>query len=180
MTLNDIIVAALSQLDRSHDSQTIGAWRDKMTRFANEAVTDLARTLRLRRSDQATVENGQLDTDALPRHCLKVLSLWQGEQRIPFLMGVSSTKLRPICSDGPITITYEYLPTDMSSPTDVPELPEWCHGLIVTYVVGRERATSDPSTQRGANIYFEIYHAAKRGMRTGLGEADRYRLENQW
>ena len=42
MTLNDIIVSALAQLDRGHDAQTLDIWRDKFTRFANEAVVDLA------------------------------------------------------------------------------------------------------------------------------------------
>ena len=39
MTLNDIIVSALAQLDRGHDAQTLDIWRDKFTRFANDAVT---------------------------------------------------------------------------------------------------------------------------------------------
>ena len=42
MTLNDIIVSALAQLDRGHDAQTLDIWRDKFTRFANDGVTDLA------------------------------------------------------------------------------------------------------------------------------------------
>ena len=37
MTLNDIIVSALAQLDRGHDAQTLDTWREKLTRFANEA-----------------------------------------------------------------------------------------------------------------------------------------------
>ena len=42
MTLNDIIVSALAQLDRGHDAQTLDTWREKLTRFANEAVLDLS------------------------------------------------------------------------------------------------------------------------------------------
>jgi len=57
-------------------------------------------------------------------------------------------------------------------------VPEWCHGMIVTYVVARERATSDAAAQRGANVYFELYREAKRMLRRNLGEADAYRLEN--
>ena len=40
MTLNDIIVSALAQLDRGHDAQTLDTWREKLTRFAcgNNAV----------------------------------------------------------------------------------------------------------------------------------------------
>ena len=44
MTLNDIIVSALAQLDRGHDAQSLDVWRDKFTRFANDGVTDICAT----------------------------------------------------------------------------------------------------------------------------------------
>jgi len=180
MTLNDIIVSALSQLDRGHDSQNIDLWRDRMTRFANEAVGDLAHTLQLRRSDPLNVVNGQLSTTDLPRHCVKVLSLWREGKRIPFIMGTQSGILRALCPDGEVQVTYRYLPLDMTSPTDVPEVPEWCHGMIVTYVVARERVGGDPNTQRGANIYFQLYRDAKRSLRRDIGEADACRILNRY
>ena len=44
MTLNDIIVSALAQLDRGHDAQSLDVWRDKFTRVANDGVTDICVT----------------------------------------------------------------------------------------------------------------------------------------
>lgn len=40
MTLNDITVGALDRLDRGHDAQTLEMWRDKLTMFANDALTE--------------------------------------------------------------------------------------------------------------------------------------------
>ena len=51
MTLNDIIVSALAQLDRGHDAQTLDTWREKLTRFANEAVLDLSEAYCPRRTE---------------------------------------------------------------------------------------------------------------------------------
>ncbi len=180
MTLNDIIVSALAQLDRGHDSQTVDTWRDKLTRYANEAVTDLATILQLRRTDTLQVTNNTADIAALPRCCVKVLYIARNMSRIPFIAGSSSTQIRVLCDDGPVQLHYRYLPDDMTSPTDIPELPAYCHGLIVTYVVARERASADPSMQRGANVYFGLYNASKRGLRSLVGEPDQYQFVNRW
>lgn len=180
MTLNDIIVAALMQLDRDHDSQTLAVWREKFTRFANDAVTDVSTTLRPRRTDTVAVTNQLLDTGDLTRACKKILAVHRDATRIPFVQGPSSSQLRVKCSDGDVCVTYEYMPQPMTLMSDIPDLPKWCHGLIVTYVVGRERASGDVSTQRGANIYFELYQDAKKSLQRHMGEMDCYQIINRW
>ena len=62
MTLNDIIVSALAQLDRGHDAQTLDTWRDKFTRFANEAVIDLSAAWCPRRTEDFTLSGKLIDT----------------------------------------------------------------------------------------------------------------------
>ncbi len=180
MTLNDIIVAALGQLDRGHDSLTLDTGRDKFTHFANEAAEDLAHTLRLKRTDVVAVEDGMIDTSALSRGCHKIVSVSRGGKELPFLTGLGSGVVRVRAADGAADVKYVYAPKAMSSPTDVPEVPEICHGLIVTYVVGRERASGDVTTQRGANVYFEIYRAGKMRLRADLAEADSFAFRNRW
>ena len=75
MTLNDIIVSALAQLDRGHDAQTLDIWRDKFTRFANDAVTDLAGAYQPRATEDYESADGLLDTLSLSRPCVKLLSV---------------------------------------------------------------------------------------------------------
>ena len=183
MTLNDIIVSTLAQLDRGHDSQTIETWRGKLTGFANEAMLDLATMLQLRRTDTVTLANGILDTLTLPETCVKVLSVLKGGATLPVYPGPTSTQLRVTAPDGTVDVHYRYLPKDMENPTDVPDLPSFCHSLITTYVVARERAAQDPSMQRGASIYFELYNAGKRSLREaiGLGVGGRtQQIINRW
>jgi len=180
MTLNDILVSALAQLDRGHDSQTLDTWRNKLTRFANEAVYDIAMAVRPYRTDTLTVTEGMADLSQLPRGCVKVCSVMQqGASRV-FYRGVGSDVLRVPGAEGTVSVTYQYVPREMSLPTDEPELPAHCQGPIVTYVVGRERASGDVSTQGGAGVYFEIYNAAKRQLRTHRGERDVYCIRNRW
>ena len=182
MTLNDIIVSALAQLDRGHDSQTVDTWRDKLTRYANEAALDIAMMLKPWRVDRVALVNGCFDITALPQTCLKVISVGSGATIYPYTAGKSSTEILVIGASGEVDVKYRYMPKDMRNPTDVPEVPAYCHGLIVTYVVARERSSQDPSMQRGANIYFELYNAGKRELRTnlGAGAGGAYQIKNRW
>lgn len=182
MTLNDIIVAALAQLDRSHDAQNLDTWRDKFTRFADEAIIDLAQAVKPRRCDELTVQDGAIDIRLLPRQCKKVLSIKRGGALLYFKAGQTSTELMvPGAQDGDaVLVTYICVPATLSSPTDEPELPQWCHGLIVTYVVARERSAGEVGIQRGSNIYFQMYYAGKANIRPHLGDPDSYRLLNRW
>ena len=75
-------------------------------------------------------------------------------------------------------MTYRYVPRSLEIPSDVPELPEYMHGLIVTYVVARERMSSDTSTQKGASAYMEIYEMLKARLISSGGD-DCY-IDNKW
>ncbi len=181
MTLNDIIVSALAQLDRGHDAQTLDVWRDKLTRFANDALIDLASAAQPRRTETATIAGGRLDIGALDRPCLKVLFVRKDGKALPFRRGENPGELFvENAADGEIKITYAFAPRELSAATDVPELPLPCHALIVTYVVGRERASGDVSVQRGGNVYFQMYEAGKHMLRPGLGSPDEYKIVNRW
>jgi hypothetical protein len=167
MTLNDIIVSALAQLDRGHDSQTVDTWRDKLTRYANEAVIDLATILQLRRTDTLEVEGGVADIALLPRCCVKVLYIARNMSRSPFIAGSSGTELRALCADGPVQVPYMYPAQRPSSPTDVPELPPTANGMIVTYVVARERASADPPCSARATLFFAVQRGQAQPARHG-------------
>ncbi len=182
MTLNDIIVAALAQLDRGHDAQTLDVWRDKLTRFANDALIDLAYKVKPRREETMTLAGGRFFTGALSRRCLRVLAVKKnGETLIFEEKGPGGTIAVPACAgEETVTVCYECLPRELSAATDEPELPEVCQPLIVTYVVARERSSGDPAAQRGANIYYQLYEAGRQRLRPHLGEAECFRIRNRW
>ena len=167
MTLKELLTGALLQLDRNTDSQTLELWRDKLTRYFNDAILDLTGEIRLRRTDPVSIAEGQIDTALLPRACLKVVSLQREGKRLPFYYGVGTGLLHvPGASDGPAELTYRYLPPELRADTDVPELPPWCHGALIAYVVGRERASGDAMSVNAARACFELYHAATRSSRS--------------
>ena len=60
MTLKELLTGALLQLDRGTDAQTLESWRDKLTRYLNDAMIDLTSELQPRRSDTLTLTSGVL------------------------------------------------------------------------------------------------------------------------
>ena len=181
VTLREMMTGALVQLDRGADAQTMEQWRDKLTRFLNDALVDLAFELQLRRTDPLQLTGGTADTAELPRQCVKVLSLRRDGVRYPFYYGAGTSKLHvPGLGDGPVEITYRYLPAVLDADTDAPEIPAQWHSAMVTYAVGRERAAGDAASIQAAKVCFELYQAVKRSMRTHLGEAEAYRIVNAY
>ena len=178
MTLNDILVAALAQLDRGHDAQTLELFRDRLTGYANDAQSDIARAIGLTRTETVFPANGIIDLSELSRDCLKVMKAKQLGHEVRFLESETGTIALPY--NEAAEITYRCEPAKLSCPSDESELPEHTHGLIVSYVVGRERMAGDVSTQRGANIYLSMYEAAKAKLRPHVGSHERYEIVNRY
>lgn len=177
MTLQELLTAALQQLDRGTDAQTLETWRDKLTRYLNDAIIDLTDMVRPRRTEQTEILRGTIDLDALTRPCIKVTALRQGEKRLPFYYGAGTSFIHiPGAADGPATLTYRYMPPMLAADTDVPELPEYSHGALVTYAVARERAAGDAAA--AAQAGFQLYAQMRRALRRHAGELDAYRFEN--
>ena len=109
-----------------------------------------------------------------------MIALSRTGTRLPFYYGANTELLHvPAVSDGELLVTYRYMPTPLKVDTDVPELPEWCHGAMIGYAVGRERASGDAGSIASARACFELYNAAKRMMRAHRGELDAYAIENR-
>ena len=118
MTLQELLTSALQQLGRGTDAQTLESWRDKLTRYLNDAVDDLAAVIRPRRTDTAALENGVLRLSALPRRCIKVLSVARGDKRYPFYYGTGTDNIRvPGLKDGDVLVCYRYAPEHMQADT---------------------------------------------------------------
>lgn len=179
MTLNDIIVSALAQLDRSHDMQSVEVYRARFAQFANDAQNDLALTLALKRTDELEPADGVADLSCLPRACYRVESVEQLGGRVPFRAG-DAPNLLFLPYNERARITYRFMPKKLETATDVSELPEAVHPLIVSYVVGRERMGGDVSTQGGGNIYISMYNAAKAKLRGSAQAGDPYTITNRF
>ena len=178
MTLNDMIVSALAQLDRGHDQMTVDSFRERLTGYANDAQSDIARAISFTKTEVIPTANGIADLEALSRGCVKVVKARQLGREVRFMRGDTGVIALPY--NEPVTVSYIAEPERLSSPSDVSELPEHTHGLIVTYMVGRERMAGDASTQRGANISLSMYEAAKARLRPHPGDLDSYLIYNRY
>ncbi len=179
MTLNDILVAALSQLDRGHDAQTLDIFRERLTRYANDAQSDIAHAVGFFRTDAVHPGCGVIYAADLARTCVRVLKVEQYGRAVRFNAGEESGSIT-VPYDADAKITYRCEPAVLSSSNDVSELDPALHPLIVTYVVGRERMAGDVATQRGSDLYMGMYEAAKARLRTNLGETDSFKIINRW
>lgn len=176
--MNDILVSALAQLDRGHDAQTMELFRARLTDYANDAQDDIARELLFSRTETVRPISGVVEIETLSRDCVKVVRACQMGREVRFRE--SGTGRIELPYDEPAEITYRCLPKKLASAADEPELPAHTHGLIVSYIVGRERMAGDVSTQRGANIYLSMYEAAKSRLRPHMGDPASYSIINRW
>lgn len=170
MTLNDIIIDALTQLDRGHDPITLERWRRKLTRFANDAILDLSATFKPLRRETAKLSGTVLDTAKLERPCFKVDNILK--DGFPLRHSpMDASGIISVRGVGEVTVVYQFMPRQLKRPSDEPELPEHLHPLIVLYVTARERMSGDVSTQGGANAYMQRYEAAKAHVLAGTQPA---------
>ena len=148
MTLNEIIYSALGQLERGVDAQTVDKYRDSFRDYANSALVEIAK--RVKPTHIATVEldeNGWFDPSVLPRLCTSIDSITNASG--------AAMSWREVCT-GTIEVTngalqtvrvlYRYIPAELTSPNDVPQLPEYMHRAITYYVVALNNLNTGKDT----------------------------------
>lgn len=178
MTLNDILTAALWQLDRGADPQTMERFGPRLTGFVNEAQMELAKAMSFCRTEETEPEEGIIDLSKLSRFCFKVIKVEQLGKKVRF--GRDDTGHITVPYSEAARVTYVCSPKKLELPGDVCELPQHVHGLIVTYAVGRERMMGDPSAQRGAAMYLSMFEAGKARLRSHHGDAESYSIVNRY
>ena len=181
MTLIELILAALDELERPHDADTIALWRERLTAYANEAVSDLFAAFRPWRRETLTPVNGVLHLCELSLPCGKVLGLEDGGMRIPFHYGTDADELIvPGWGEKPLTVVYRYAPGVLKNDADTTTLPSVCDPLIVLYMVARDRAHGDLAAQNGSRLRLSLYEAQKRRLKLDYGRASGWKICNLW
>lgn len=183
MTLNDIIVSALRQLERGTDAQTIDSYQSTFTDYVNEAIRLIARS-RFKQTRKETVAvdaDGQFSLSGLSRECLRVESVSRGGAKVTFSQPVTGT-IQCGGGAGTVEVVYRFMPKPLFSTTDVPELPPRIHGAIASYVVARHRVSSgDPDMQAAAEYYFSLFNRELTALeRETHGTPDSFKFKNRW
>lgn len=185
MTLSAIITSALAQLDRGEDPQLVTKYESKFTQYANDAVLDMAKDFPLHFTESVTLDGGKFYTTDLSKWATKILSVKQDGEAVDWDLGDELGEI--VCVDavgeeltGSVDVKYKYVPSAMTSTSDIPGIPEQLHRIIVTYVVARDKASGDPTTQGASTIYFQLYERQKSGMMLGgLGAPSQYKFINR-
>ena len=181
MNLDEIIVASLRRLDRGTDTQTIQTYRPLFTTYANQACREIAKEFKPCKKETMSLDvDKSFDITHLDRGCYKIVRIadstgekefWQDPPGSGFV--VVDTK------ESDVSITYRYVPKEMASTIDEPELPEFLHEIIPHYIVACERAGGDPQTQSTASVDFQLFNEKLATMcRSHMGERRAYELHN--
>ena len=178
MNLKQLIIATLHELQRPVDSATVAQWQERLTLYINEAIADVGVYLRPWRRNELAVTDGRLDLSQLPYLCTKVLAVEDGDgRRLAFYDGASVAELIvKNVPDPTLYVVYRYAPRTLHGEFDEPELPAFCHPLIVTYAVARERCHMDGVSQGSAQLNFTLYETQKRRLRHDFDEPSGYGL----
>jgi len=177
MTLISIITKALITMGRSTDAQSMEIWRNKLTLFANDGAKDIAVFLQLRETETITAVDSQIDIKDLSKECVKVVNVKQNGSDLTFNEGTDSDHIN-VGVDGPVSVQYRYLPTDMEEDIDTPGIPEQLQRLLVPYVVYREHMTADPTMQRRSDMFYQTYYQGLMDARKNRGEVNTYQIKN--
>ena len=181
MTVTELIQSALGELEHPANTAALPLWKEKLLRFANEAVADLCETFRPWRRDPLPLVNGTITLSGLPYTVSKVLGVERGGMRVPFSYGADTNTLclRGI-PDGTMTVVYRYLPKTLVEDEDEPELPAALHSLIVLYMVGRFSLINDAQGMSHASAALSLYETRKRRLKLDFDEPTDCAIRNRW
>ena len=181
MTVTQLIEQALAEMEHPSNTAALPLWREKLLRFANEALVDLTEAFRPWRRDVLTLTGGALDLTALPYTVGKLLGVERNGMRVPFYYDTNTSSLRvPGLPDGPVTAVYRYLPKPLAQNSDEPELPAACHPLIVQYMVARFEMQNDATAQNHAGMLLSHYELRKRRLKLDFDEPVGYAIYNRF
>jgi len=177
MTLISIITQALTTMGRSTDAQSMEAWKDKLTIFANDGAKDIAEFLQLRKTETITATDNQIDINDLSNTCIKVCKVSVAGSELDFTQGTDNDHII-VGTDGDVTVEYRYLPSEMAEDIDEPGIPTYLHHLLIPYVVYREHMTADPTMQRRSDLFWQTYWQGLISAKKNQGEVNTYQIRN--
>ena len=182
MTLDELIVSALRRLDRGTDTQTIQAYRPVFTVYANKACKKIAEEYKACRKETVALDaDHSFNVTSLQRGCYKIMGIKDSKKDwLEFWQDPPGSGI-VVCdtTDASVSVTYRYVPRELTSTVDIPELPEMFHDIIPYYIVACERAGGDPQTQSTASVDYQMFNDQLASIcASHLGEFRAYELKN--
>lgn len=180
MTLNDIIYSALRQLERGTDAQTVDKYRDVFTDYANTALFEIAERLKLSYQEEIELdEDGRFDISTLSRSCYYIENITDSNNADMTWAEIYTGTIEVTNGESQtVRVLYRYIPVDLSSSTDVPQLPEYMHKAIPYYVVACHAQNTNTDTQVD---YFSLFNRQLvRLNNIHVKDPAKHKLLNRW
>lgn len=180
MTLNDIIYSALRQLERGTDAQTVDKYRDVFTDYANTALFEISEKIKPSYLAEVILdERGQLDLSTLPRTCIYIESITSESGSSMTWTEVFTGTIEVANGAGmTVKVLYRYIPADLTSPTDEPQLPEYMHKVIPYYIVACHK--QDTNTETQVDYFYMFNRQLMRLMNMHVKDPAQNKLINMW
>lgn len=180
MTLNDIIYSALRQLERGTDAQTVDKYRDVFTDYANAALFEIAERLKPSYISEVTLDDkGRLDLNTLPRTCVYIESVTdENDSEMSWSEIYTGTIEVTNGENKTVNVLYRYIPVDLTSSSDEPQLPEYMHKVIPYYIVACHK--QDTNTETEYDYFTQFYRHLARLSNMHVKDAAKLKLINMW
>lgn len=169
MTLKQIIIMALNNINEDIDELTVEEYRESIVRSINEAYMDIcARRYQPRKLSAVKVpEDGNVAVNTLPDDYVQPCGITTGKG-MPLTFSPRGRSLKVYGYTGTAVLEYVYLPGRMYLDSEKPILPEHNHYCLADYAAWRQLMTGSPARQaRGAMFYDSYLKAANRVNRQG-------------
>lgn len=176
-----MIYSALRQLERGTDAQTVDKYRDVFTDYANAALFEIAKRLRPSYISKVTLDkNGRLDINTLPRACMYIETISDAETGSEMAWSEIYTGTVEVTNgaDKEVNVFYRYIPIDLTSPTDEPQLPEYMHKIIPYYIVACHK--QDTNTETEYDYFTQFYRHLAQISNMHVKDASKLKLINMW
>lgn len=185
MTLTEIMVAALNDMERGTDSQTIARHRDSFTLHANEAVRLICERYRPCKKQTLTITNSTINTANLDHTPIRIKSVTVDGSEVDFEQTFDGSGIFTLDGGNATAATadviYRFSPQKLSNGKDVPEIPTYMHDMIVHYVVACARAGGDPDTQSTSSAGFQLFNRELMEIKPShLGQPSSRKLKNYY
>lgn len=162
MTLTEIMVAALSRLERGTDTQTIARHRDNFVLYANKAIRMISDRYRPCRKQTVNVTNSTITIADFDREPIRINKVLVADTEVYYEQTYDGSGVFEIdygnATAATADVIYRFAPAKISNSKDVPELPAYMHDIIVNYIVACVRAGGDPSTQASSSVDFQMFN----------------------
>lgn len=182
MTYAEIVKQALAHLEYGTDEDAYGTFAERFTMYANDAVREIATSLKLDKVETVTLDDGTFNIDDLTEETVvKIVEVFKGNRAYPFVRGDSFGDFRVLnCKETEVSVRYRYLPEYDTDGNSEPAIPKVFHPILYLYVVHCHHNSRSTSSDYDRTKWLQLFESERsRIMKQAYGALDTYAWKNR-